>query len=173
MPSFFQVPEDAQWLLGDYRCHYRWHGQIHMCGRKQLQHQRPCGSAVCSGWVYTHAHTNVTQASFIRSQGAHVGCKPGSKRRMKALIKPSTSLPVIHLNRLITMTCLWGHCCHWGDGLGQMLDLITFHTLQLVVCWLKRENHSHTLATVSHIHSFSPKVAGWYSKLVPSRRQTQ
>lgn len=75
---FFQGPKNAQRLLAHHRCHLGWYWQIYMCNRQQLQHQRPCGSAVCSGWVkltYKHTHTHQhIQTSLVKYKGVHRVC---------------------------------------------------------------------------------------------------
>lgn len=72
IPFFFQVPEDAQRLPADHRCHHGRYWQIHMCSRQQLQHQRPCGSALCSGWAkHTHSKKVHTGSAQVKDEGIH------------------------------------------------------------------------------------------------------
>lgn len=69
---FFQGPENAQRLLAHHRCHLGRYWQIYMCNRQQLQHQRPCGSAVCSGWV--KLANKLSHSLLVKYRGAHRVC---------------------------------------------------------------------------------------------------
>ena len=68
----------------------------------------------------------------------------------EALIKPLPSACRAFRPRL------WHRRCHWGEGIGQTFYLIKPHSVAPCVL-TDAENHSHTLAWVSHTNHFLPK----------------
>lgn len=145
-PSRLQVPEDAQWLPVDHRCHHRWHGQVQVRGGKQLQHQRPRGTAVCSRWV-ARFHPHIRHRAPSSPALAHTWAN--HKWRMKTFIKasPGACHPPRQVNNHRHMSD--AVAVTWVMGLGRALDLITLHSPGLLCADCSSKLHSHIFTRVS------------------------